>query len=48
MVEESPLPGVAEQFHPASQALQWVVVGYNVMFASLMLAFGTTAARRSR
>ncbi|MDX3258228.1 MFS transporter [Streptomyces sp. MI02-2A] len=42
------LPGVAEQFHPASQALQWVVVGYNVMFASLMLAFGTIADRVGR
>ncbi|MFI9549807.1 MFS transporter [Streptomyces sp. NPDC052016] len=42
------LPGVAEAFHPSTQLLQWVVVGYNVMFASLMLAFGTLADRVGR
>ncbi|MEV5546456.1 MFS transporter [Streptomyces sp. NPDC052309] len=42
------LPGVAEAFHPSTQLLQWVVVGYNVMFASLMLAFGTLADRIGR
>ncbi|MET8646916.1 MFS transporter [Streptomyces sp. NPDC004675] len=42
------LPGVAAQMHPSSQALQWVVVGFNVTFASLMLAFGTLADRVGR
>ncbi|MFG3590607.1 MFS transporter [Streptomyces sp. NPDC047990] len=42
------LPGVAEQMHPGPQALQWVVVGFNVTFASLMLAFGTIADRVGR
>ncbi|MEU6343269.1 MFS transporter [Streptomyces sp. NPDC046977] len=42
------LPGVAAQMHSSAQALQWVVVGFNVTFASLMLAFGTLADRVGR
>ncbi|MFJ4921655.1 MFS transporter [Streptomyces sp. NPDC088725] len=42
------LPEIAKDFHPSSQALQWVVSGYNVTFAALMLAFGTIADRVGR
>ncbi|MFI5755141.1 MFS transporter [Streptomyces sp. NPDC051569] len=42
------LPDIAKELHPSPQALSWVVSGYNVMFASLMLAFGTLADRFGR
>ncbi|MFJ4923693.1 MFS transporter [Streptomyces sp. NPDC088725] len=42
------LPDIARDLHPSSQALQWVVSGYNVTFAALMLAFGTIADRIGR
>ncbi|MFI5754986.1 MFS transporter [Streptomyces sp. NPDC051569] len=42
------LPEIAQDFHPSSQSLKWVVSGYNVTFAALMLAFGTIADRVGR
>ncbi|MDX3851836.1 MFS transporter [Streptomyces sp. AK02-01A] len=42
------LPDIASDLRPSAQSLQWVISGYNVMFASLMLAFGALADRVGR
>ncbi|MFD3589481.1 MFS transporter [Streptomyces sp. NPDC058683] len=42
------LPDIASDLHPSSQALQWVISGYNLTFASLMLTLGTLADRVGR
>ncbi|MFI5756279.1 MFS transporter [Streptomyces sp. NPDC051569] len=42
------IPDISGDLHPGVQSLQWVINGYNVMFASLMLAFGALADRVGR
>ncbi|MFB7493327.1 MFS transporter [Streptomyces sp. NPDC056161] len=42
------LPDISSDLHPSSQSLQWVISGYNLSFASLMLAFGALADKFGR
>ncbi|WP_424534267.1 MFS transporter [Sphaerisporangium viridialbum] len=42
------LPDIARDLRPGVQALQWVINGYNVMFASFVLAFGALSDRVGR
>jgi EmrB/QacA subfamily drug resistance transporter len=42
------LPSIATQLHADTRGLQWVVDGYNLTFAALVLAAGSLADRRGR
>ena len=42
------LPRIATELHAGTQALQWIVDGYNLTFAALVLAAGTVSDRYGR
>jgi hypothetical protein len=39
------LPGIATELHADTRGLQWVVDGYNLTFAALVLAVGSLSDR---